>query len=121
MVSEECFRFFRDKIWAMRTKAISSFQKTSVARRHAKSHIMHMVQITIRDLHTKTGEWVRKAADMESIVVMDRRRPVAKLVPFTLEDQGIPFGDRPLVKGFSSLPKLPHDSTVFLSEDRDRA
>jgi antitoxin (DNA-binding transcriptional repressor) of toxin-antitoxin stability system len=80
-----------------------------------------MVQITIRDLHMKTGEWVRKAADAESIVVLDRRRPVAKLVPFTLEDKGIQFGDRPLVKGFSKLPKLPHDSTVFLSEDRDRA
>ena len=79
-----------------------------------------MVQITIRELHMKTGEWVRKAAHSESIVVMDRRRPVAKMVPFTAEDQEMPFSDRPLVKGFSSLPKLPHDSTVFLSEDRDR-
>jgi len=68
----------------------------------------------------KTGEWVRKAAHSESIVVMDRRRPVAKLVPFTAEDQEMPFSDRPLVNGFSSLPKLPHDSTVFLSEDRNR-
>jgi antitoxin (DNA-binding transcriptional repressor) of toxin-antitoxin stability system len=105
----------------MRTIAISIFQETSIARCHVKCHIVHMVQITIRDLHMKTGEWVRKAADAESIVVLDRRRPVAKLVPFTLEDKGIPFGDRPMVKGFSSLPKLPDDSTVFLSEDRDRA
>jgi antitoxin (DNA-binding transcriptional repressor) of toxin-antitoxin stability system len=103
--------------------AISSFKQTSIATFHVKCHIVHMVQITIRDLHMKTGEWVRKAAaaDAESIVVMDRRRPVAKLVPFTPEDEGMPFRERPLVKGFSSLPKLPHDSTVFLSEDRDRA
>lgn len=100
---------------------ISSFKQTSIATCHVRCHIVHMVQITIRDLHMKTGEWVRKAADAESIVVMDRRRPVAKLVPFTPEDQGMPFRERPLVKGFSSLPKLPHDSTVFLSEDRDRA
>jgi antitoxin (DNA-binding transcriptional repressor) of toxin-antitoxin stability system len=121
MVSEEWFGIFHERISGMRTIAISIFQETSIARCHVKCHIVHMVQITIRDLHMKTGEWVRKAADAESIVVMDRRRPVAKLVPFTLEDQGIPFGDRPMVKGFSNLPKLSHDSTVFLSEDRDRA
>ena len=81
---------------------------------------MHMVQITIRDLHMKTGAWVKKAEHRESIVVMDRRRPVAKLVPFTPEDQEMPFSERPLVKGFLSLPKLPQDSTVFLSKDRER-
>ena len=99
----------------------SCFEQIKIAQYHAKCHIVHMVQITIRDLHMKTGEWVRKVADAESIVVMDRRRPVAKLVPFTPEDQEMPFRERPLVKGFLSLPKLPHDSTVFLSEDRNRA
>jgi antitoxin (DNA-binding transcriptional repressor) of toxin-antitoxin stability system len=80
-----------------------------------------MIQITIRDLHMKTGEWVRKAAHAGNVVVMDRRRPVAKLVPFTTEDEERTFADRPLVKGFSSLPRSQHDSTRFLSEDRERA
>ena len=80
-----------------------------------------MVQITIRDLHMKTGEWVRKAAHAGGIVVLDRRRPVAKLVSFTPEDQGKAFVDRRLVKGFAALPKSPRDSTRYLSEDRDRA
>ena len=84
-------------------------------------HIEHMVQITIRDLHMKTGDWVRKAAQSGDIVVMDRRRPVAKIVPFTSADEEVHFADRPLVKGFSALPKLRHDSTCYLSEDRDRA
>ena len=84
-------------------------------------HIEHMVQITIRDLHMKTGDWVRKAAHSGNIVVMDRRRPVAKLVPFTAADEGRSFADRPLVKGFSTLPKSRHDSTPYLSEDRERA
>jgi antitoxin (DNA-binding transcriptional repressor) of toxin-antitoxin stability system len=79
-----------------------------------------MVRITIRDLHMKTGEWVRKAGHSGSIVVMDRKRPVAKLVSFTSEDEGRAFADRPLVKGFSALPKLRHDSTRYLAEDRDR-
>jgi antitoxin (DNA-binding transcriptional repressor) of toxin-antitoxin stability system len=80
-----------------------------------------MLEITIRDLHMKTGEWVRKAARTGNIVVMDRRRPVARLVPFTPQDEGTRFADRPLLKGFSALPKLRHDSTTYLSEDRDRA
>ena len=84
-------------------------------------HIEHMVQITIRDLHMKTGDWVRKAAHFGNIVVMDRSRPVAKLVPFTPEDEGTSFADRPLVKGFLALPKSRNDSTLHLSEDRERA
>ena len=84
-------------------------------------HNVHMVQITIRDLHMKTGEWVRKAAQAGGIVVMDRRRPVAKLVSFSAQDQGKAFADRRLVKGFDALPKSSHDSTRHLSEDRERA
>lgn len=80
-----------------------------------------MVQISIRDLHMKTGEWVRKAAHTGNIVVMDRSRPIAKLVPFTTEDEGKPFADRLLVKGFSEIPKVRHDSTRYISEDRERA
>jgi antitoxin (DNA-binding transcriptional repressor) of toxin-antitoxin stability system len=80
-----------------------------------------MIQITIRDLHMKTGEWVRKAAQSGGIVVMDRRRPVAKLVSFTPDDQGKAFADRRLLKGFAELPMSSDDSTVYVSEDRDRA
>jgi len=80
-----------------------------------------MLEITIRDLHMKTGEWVRKAARAGNIVVKDRSRPIAKLVPFTMRDEGTPFADRPLVKGFSALPILRHDSTSYLAEDRERA
>ena len=69
----------------------------------------------------KTGAWVRKAAHAGGIVVMDRRRPVAKLVSFTQEDQGKTFGERTLVKGFSELPKSSNDSTRYLAEARERA
>lgn len=83
-------------------------------------HIEHMVRITIRDLHMKTGDWVRKAAHAGNIVVMDRSRPVAKLVPYTTGDEGKSFADRPLVKGFAGLPESRHDSTRYLAEDRER-
>lgn len=68
----------------------------------------------------KTGDWVRKASRAEGIVVLDRRQPVAKIIPFTPEDQGISFAERKFVKGFTDLPKKRHNSTVYLSEDRDR-
>ncbi len=51
---------------------------------------------------------------------MDRRRPVAKLVSFTPGDLGKAFADRRLLKGFAELPMSSDDSTVYVSEDRDR-
>ena len=80
-----------------------------------------MVKITIRELHMKTGEWVRKAADAGTVVVSDRGRPVAKLVGFTSEDQTTSFAQRELVKGFSAMRKIKHDSGTYLAEDRARA
>jgi prevent-host-death family protein len=80
-----------------------------------------MIQISVRELHMKTGEWVRKVSDAEPIIVTDRHRPVAKLVPFTSEDEKKSFAARPLVEGFSTLPKLDHDSAQYISDDRDRS
>ena len=80
-----------------------------------------MLQITIRELHMKTGDWVRKAARAEGIVVLERGRPVAKIMPFTEDDRGTLFSDRTLVNGFSDLPLTRHDSAEYISEDRDRA
>ena len=43
-------------------------------------HCAHMVKISNRDLHIKTGEWVRKTAAGEGVVITDRGRPVATLL-----------------------------------------
>jgi antitoxin (DNA-binding transcriptional repressor) of toxin-antitoxin stability system len=83
-------------------------------------HFEHMVAITIRDLHMKTGDWVRKAARHEGIVVLDRKLPVATIVPFREADTGIAFSARQLVKGFSKMRRLKGDSMRGISEDRDR-
>ena len=45
------------------------------------THIVHMKQIGIRELHLKTGEWVRSVALGEGVVITDRGRPVASLLP----------------------------------------
>lgn len=83
-------------------------------------HIEHMVAITIRDLHMKTGAWVRKAALHDGIVVMDRKLPVARIIPFKEAEAGCSFADRELVKEFRGMRRLKVDSSHLVSEDRDR-
>lgn len=79
-----------------------------------------MVAISIRDLHMKTGDWVRKAARHDGIVIMDRKIPVARIVPFNEAEIGLSFSERKLVTGFSSMRRLKVDSSLLISQDRDR-
>ena len=80
-----------------------------------------MRKITIRELHIKTGKWVRRAAEEERIIITDRGRPVATLVPFQIQDAYTPFSKRKILPEFESLPFLPGDSTRYISEDRNRS
>ncbi len=83
------------------------------------SHIVHTMEtISIRDLHMHTGRWVRRVGAMaEPVVISDRGRPVARLMP--LEDSGrTNFTDRVLVEGFEDLPPVAMDSGRMLEEDR---
>jgi len=80
-----------------------------------------MLRISIRELHMKTGDWVRKATQSdEGIIVMEHGKPLAKIVPVTPDDFGTSFAQRPLVEGFLDLPILLHDSAEYISEDRER-
>ena len=79
-----------------------------------------MEHVGIRDLHLKTGEWVRRVARGEGVVVTERGRPVASLIPFSEDGMGAPFGERQLLPEFEALPEIAGDSTVAISEDRDR-
>ena len=40
-----------------------------------------MTTITIKELHARTGEWVRKAGQMGKITVTDRGHPIAVIQP----------------------------------------
>ena len=74
-----------------------------------------MKTISIKQLHAETGRWVR-AAKKESFIVTDRGEQVATLQPhvpatkplavFSLKNRGL-------------RPKVPVDSTIYISEDRD--
>ena len=45
----------------------------------------HMKEISIRELHRRTGAWVRNSHKYGSILIRDRNTPVAILVPITGE------------------------------------
>ena len=77
----------------------------------------HMKQVTIRDLHEKTGYWVRLAS-RQPILVTDRGRPVAGIVPHGRLASPRPLPDRE--PEIAKLPRTP-DSGAAISEDRDRA
>ena len=79
-----------------------------------------MEQIRIRDLHIKTGEWVRRAARGEGIVITERGRPVASLIPFNENNLSRPFRERQALPEFDALPEISGDAATYISEDRDR-
>ena len=79
-----------------------------------------MGKISIRDLHLRTGEWVRRAAAGGSVVVTDRGRPVATLIPYERASDGTRFADRRLLPEFEALRSVAGDATADVSEDRDR-
>ena len=82
------------------------------------SHCAHMTSITIRELHMKTGQWVRVASrEQGGVLVLDRGRPAARLLPVE-EKAVVDFSRRKLVRGFDRLPLMSVDSAHLLEEDR---
>jgi prevent-host-death family protein len=84
----------------------------------------HMKTVTIRELHTRTGELVREAAHHGEIRVTDRGRTVAKIVPEREPGEVPYFARRKMSPAFRRLDEsgktgLGTDSTVAISEDRE--
>jgi antitoxin (DNA-binding transcriptional repressor) of toxin-antitoxin stability system len=87
------------------------------------SHVSQMKTISIRQLHTRTGWWVRLAAELGAITVTDRGRPVARLHRVGDDAPTNPFRARRVRPGYARLRgKLGRgtDSTLLVSESRDR-
>ena len=84
-----------------------------------------MKTITIRELHEKTGEYIRKAAEAGEIFVTDRGKTIARIVPEHDQPQRPYFARRTMTPAFRKLAKSGKlrggtDSTLIVSEDRDR-
>jgi prevent-host-death family protein len=81
-----------------------------------------MKTISIRELHEKTGEWVRAAATHEQIIVTDSGKPVAVISPHRSPPKENKFKNRKLLPGFEKLMGRMTggtDSTQIVSEGRD--
>ena len=77
-----------------------------------------MRKASVRDLHIRTSELVRDAAEGAVIVIERRGEPVAELRPFTKKKKKFKLPD--MTAFWESMPQVPGDSTQFISEDRDR-
>lgn len=83
-----------------------------------------MKTISIRELHEKTGDWVRRSITLGPITVTDHGKIIAQIVPVEAATATNPFAARKLRKGYARLRgKLTGgtNSTQSVSEDRDRA
>ena len=74
-----------------------------------------MKSVTIRELHMNTGRVVR-ASVHEAILITERGHTIAVLKSAKAVDLiGKPFPKRDIRK----MPKVPGDSTTYISEERD--
>ena len=71
---------------------------------------VYMEQIKTRDLPVKTGEWVRRAARGEGIVIAERGRPTASLLSFCKDDLSRSLRERQLLAEFDALPVVSGDA-----------
>ena len=102
------------------------FEKGSLTCATSRDTLRHMKTITIRELHARTGRWVREAAQHGQILVTDNGRTIAKLVPESLPAEVPYFARRRRSRAFAKLDDSGKvgkgtDSTTAISEDRDDA
>lgn len=87
---------------------------------------MTAIQIPIRELHARTGHFVRKASGNMRVIITDNGKPIAQLQPLGLENseksKRPKWKDRVLLPGYAAIMNrpVPGDSTTYISEDRDR-
>jgi len=86
--------------------------------------VRHMKTISIRELHSRTGQLVREASRYGEIHVTDNGRVVARIVPQTAPADVPYFARRKPSEAFNRLEKSGKtaqgmDSTVAISQDRE--
>jgi antitoxin (DNA-binding transcriptional repressor) of toxin-antitoxin stability system len=82
-----------------------------------------MKEISIRELHRRTGVWVRNARKYGAILVRDRHRPVARITPADDEPEINRFAAWKPLKRFAAALERPvrgRPVEQAVSEDRDR-
>jgi len=81
-----------------------------------------MKTISIKDLHDKTGHWVRRVEAEGEVIVTERGTPVVRMLPPAKRQAGNPFARRKLLRGVNAIMQRPiggPDSTRIISSMRD--
>ena len=83
-----------------------------------------MKQVTLRQLHEKTGSLVRDAKRLGGLIVTDRGKPIARIEPVVARRTPNPFLSRRMLPKYQRLLRSGRlgsgeDSTQIVSDDRD--
>jgi prevent-host-death family protein len=86
------------------------------------------ITVTVRQLHARTGHYLRKASKQQRVIVTDNGKPIVELIPIAPDRDSIPyFARRKYLPGFKKLMDAgaftfgPKDRNItdLISEDRD--
>ena len=83
---------------------------------------MYMKTISIKELHDKTGHWLRRVRAEGELIVTERGTPVVRMLPPARAAAGNPFAKRKLLRGVARLIERPiggPDSAAIISTMRD--
>ena len=83
----------------------------------------HMKQVSLRELHEKTGSLIRDAKRLGGLIVTDRGAPIARIEPVDARPAPNPFVSRTVLPAYLRLLRSGRlgrgtDSTQIVSEDR---
>jgi prevent-host-death family protein len=83
---------------------------------------MSVKTISIKELHDKTGHWLRRVRVEGELIVTERGTPVVRMLPPARAATGNPFAKRKLLRGVARLMERPiggPDSAAIISAMRD--
>ncbi|MFN2376377.1 MAG: type II toxin-antitoxin system Phd/YefM family antitoxin [Candidatus Binatia bacterium] len=81
-----------------------------------------MKSISIKELHDRTGHWLRRVKGEGEVVVTERGTPLVRILAAAGPAAGNPFSNRKLLRGVAKLLQRPldgQDSAAIISEMRD--
>ena len=83
-----------------------------------------MKQVSLRELHEKTGALIRSARRLGGLIVTDRGAPIARIEPVDSRPAPNPFLARKVLPAYQRLLRSGRlgrgpDSTQIVSDDRD--
>lgn len=81
-----------------------------------------MRSISIKQLHDRTGHWLRLVHGEGEVVVTERGTPVARILPPSQAARANPFATRKLLRGVAKLIRRPvggTGTTAVISDMRE--